>query len=63
MVSSVDGLAGAAAVPPRASNVEQKNLQDDVDFRQARSSSRSDAKGIGSDRETDDAGYGVRESH
>jgi hypothetical protein len=45
-----------------ASTVEKK-LQDDVGFRKLRSSSRRDAKGAGSSKETDDAGDGVRKSH
>jgi hypothetical protein len=38
-------------------------LQDDVDFQQARSSSHETPNGAGSNKEADDAGYGVRESH
>ena len=45
-----------------ASNVEQ-NLQNDVDFQQARSSSQWKPTGAGSNKEADDAGYGVRENH
>jgi outer membrane receptor protein involved in Fe transport len=40
-----------------------KILQDDVDFQQARSSSHETPNGAGSNKEADDAGYGVRESH
>jgi hypothetical protein len=44
-IAPLGSLTRKAAFQPRALNVE-KNLQNDVDFRQSRSSSRWEAKGI-----------------